>query len=154
MVTGSRVTGVPGSSRRGAWHVAATTVIWVTSLVVAALWVSGGGVQALFSGSAETLNTLGRLAGLVSANLLLYQVLLMARVPIFERGFGREGITRMHRTVCHSDFLARVPYNHRINNSPEEGNRNPDSVPAPLLGVGVSFCNSQIKRNAVRGCPP
>ena len=43
--------------------------------------------------------TLGRLAGLVSANLLLYQVLLMARVPIFERSFGREAITRMHRFV-------------------------------------------------------
>lgn len=35
----------------------------------------------------------------MAANLLLYQVLLMARVPLFERGFGRDGITRMHRFV-------------------------------------------------------
>jgi hypothetical protein len=48
---------------------------------------------------ADTLNTLGRITGLVSANLLLYQVLLMARVPLFERAFGRDAITRMHRWV-------------------------------------------------------
>ncbi|KAA9111139.1 ferredoxin reductase family protein [Microbacterium rhizomatis] len=82
-----------------AWNLAASTVIWFTSLVVVALWVHGGGVDAVLAHNAETLNTLGRLSGLISANLLLYQVLLMARVPVFERGFGRDGITRMHRLV-------------------------------------------------------
>ena len=81
------------------WRMGATTVIWLTSLFVVALWVAGGGVTSVFAVSGETLTTLGRLAGLVSANLLLYQVLLMARVSIFERGFGREAITRMHRFV-------------------------------------------------------
>ncbi|MCC4249919.1 MULTISPECIES: ferredoxin reductase family protein [Microbacterium] len=81
------------------WHLAATAIIWLTSLVVVALWVAGGGLQALIALDAETLNTFGRLSGLVSANLLLYQVLLMARVPVFERGFGRDGIARMHRFV-------------------------------------------------------
>ncbi|MBQ9917524.1 MAG: ferric reductase-like transmembrane domain-containing protein [Microbacterium sp.] len=87
--------------RRGrlGWTLAATALIWLSSLAVVALWVAGGGIQALFGMDAETLNTLGRLCGLVSANLLLYQVLLMARVPVFERGFGRDGITRMHRLV-------------------------------------------------------
>lgn len=84
---------------RTAWNVAAVTVIWLTSLFVVALWVTGGGVQDLLSGSAATLNTLGRVTGLVSANLLLYQVLLMARIPLFERGFGHDGMTRMHRLV-------------------------------------------------------
>lgn len=91
--------GVDTSARRTAWHLAATTVIWGTSLAIMALWVSGGGIQAVFAWDADTLNSLGRLCGLVSANLLLYQVLLMARVPVFERGFGRDGITRMHRLV-------------------------------------------------------
>lgn len=88
----------PGASR-GRWNVVAVSLIWITSLLIVALWVQGGGIAALLAHNAETLNTLGRLTGLVSANLLLYQVLLMARVPIFERGFGREGITRMHRIV-------------------------------------------------------
>lgn len=71
--------------------------IWLTSLAIAALWVAGGGVQAVLGGGAEAANTLGRLTGLTSANLLLYQVLLMARMPLFERGIGRDAITRMHR---------------------------------------------------------
>ena len=85
--------------RTAAWHAAATAVIWLTSLFVVALWVAGGGVTATLGFNAETLTTIGRLTGLVSANLLLYQVLLMARIPIFERGFGRDSITRMHRFV-------------------------------------------------------
>lgn len=84
---------------RRAWNVATVAVIWLTSLSVLALWVSGAGIQSLVALDAGTLTTLGRLTGLVSANLLLYQVLLMARVPLFERGFGRDGITRLHRTV-------------------------------------------------------
>ncbi len=81
------------------WRLAAVTLIWATSLFVLALWVSGGGIQSLLAVDGDTLTTLGRLTGLVSANLLLYQVLLMARVPVFERGFGRDGITRLHRLV-------------------------------------------------------
>ena len=96
-VVGARDTRRRASTQ--AWNLAATAVIWLTSLYVVALWISGGGLQAIAAGSAETLTTLGRLTGLVSANLLLYQVLLMARVPLFERGFGRDGITRMHRLV-------------------------------------------------------
>ena len=82
-----------------AWNLGAVGAIWLTSLCVAALWVAGGGVDAVLGGGGEALSALGRLTGLVASNLLLYQVLLMARVPLFERGFGRDGITRMHRLV-------------------------------------------------------
>ena len=85
--------------RRHVWRAGATSVIWLTSLFVVALWVAGAGIQSLAAGGGEMLTTLGRLTGLVSANLLLYQVLLMARVPLFERGFGRDAITRLHRVV-------------------------------------------------------
>jgi predicted ferric reductase len=84
---------------REAWHLGAVTVIWLTSLFVVSLWISGGGIRDLFAMDADSLTTLGRLTGLVAANLLLYQVLLMARIPLFERGFGRDGMTRMHRLV-------------------------------------------------------
>lgn len=84
---------------RALWILAAVVVIWATSLVVIAVWVAGGEVQSLLAGGADSLNALGRAAGLASANLLFFQVLLMARVPLFERGFGRDGITRMHRLV-------------------------------------------------------
>jgi predicted ferric reductase len=89
----SRATELPMPRR------APRTALWLTSLFVVALWVAGGGIAATFGFTAETLTTLGRLTGLVSANLLLYQVLLMARIPLFEKGFGRDAITRMHRFV-------------------------------------------------------
>lgn len=99
VATPTRSPQVARRSATGAWHGAATATIWLTSLFVVALWVAGGGITAVFGVNAETLTTLGRLTGLVSANLLLYQVLLMARIPLFERGFGRDSMTRMHRFV-------------------------------------------------------
>ncbi|MFH8252397.1 ferric reductase-like transmembrane domain-containing protein [Microbacterium sp. B2969] len=93
----ARARRVPLSAQ--AWNAAAIAVIWLTSLFVVALWVAGGGLEALAGMNGEAITTLGRVTGLVSANLLLYQVLLMARVPLFERGFGRDAITRMHRLV-------------------------------------------------------
>src|SRR6478735_2930733 len=88
-----------GPRRAAAWNAGAIVAIWLTSLFVAALWVAGGGVDAVLGGGADALSAAGRLCGLVAANLLLYQVLLMARVPLFERGFGHDAITRMHRHV-------------------------------------------------------
>lgn len=89
------------SRRRRAtvWNLAATLTIWITSVFVVWLWVVGGGVDALLAFDASSLDALGRLTGLIASHLLLYQVLLMARVPLFERGFGHDALTRMHRLV-------------------------------------------------------
>ena len=89
----------PPPRRLRLWNVAAVGAIWLTSLAVVAIWVRGGGAQSMLSGPAPALIGAGRATGLVAANLLLYQVLLMARVPLFENGFGRDGITRAHRVV-------------------------------------------------------
>lgn len=98
--TASRPTSpVRRPARAAAWTLGAVVVIWSTSLILAALWVAGGGIDAVLSGGSDALNSLGRLCGLAAANLLLYQVMLMARVPVFERGFGRDALTRMHRVV-------------------------------------------------------
>lgn len=98
------------ASTRPLWNLAAIVVVWATSLVVVAVWLAGGEMQALLSGGADTLNAVGRAAGLASANLLFYQVLLMARVPLFERGFGRDGITRMHRIVGFWSFALFIAH--------------------------------------------
>ncbi|QAY71371.1 ferredoxin reductase family protein [Xylanimonas protaetiae] len=86
-------------STRRWWRAGAQAVVWVTSLVVAVTWLHGGGLASLAAGGGEAVTALGRLAGLTSANLLLYQVLLMARVPVFERGLGRDALVRAHRTT-------------------------------------------------------
>ncbi len=67
-------------------------------LVVTALWVANHGLQDLFS--AQTgLTSLGRITGLVAADLLLIQVLLMARIPWVERTYGQDRLARWHRLV-------------------------------------------------------
>ncbi len=80
------------------WRDAVGVATWASMLVVVALWVAGGGIQAL-GGVGEGLSSLGRLAGLVSADLLLIQVLLMARIPIVERAYGQDELARRHRWV-------------------------------------------------------
>ncbi|WP_084757145.1 ferredoxin reductase family protein [Micromonospora cremea] len=75
----------------------------VSVLIVVALWVRGGGVQEL-RGWAEGLTSLGRLTGLVAADLLLIQVLLMARVPWIERTYGQDRLARWHRVVGFVSF--------------------------------------------------
>jgi predicted ferric reductase len=72
---------------------------WASVLVVVALWLSGRGVQLLGAKPADLLTSLGRLTGLVAADLLLIQVFLMARVPIIERSYGQDELARRHRLV-------------------------------------------------------
>lgn len=91
------VTRRPSRRRAAAWTAGAIAVVWTTSLVVAVLWVVHGGVTDMTGGPGAALSSAGRLTGLIAANLLLLQVLLMARVPLFERGFGHDAITRAHR---------------------------------------------------------
>jgi predicted ferric reductase len=65
-------------------------------LVVVALWVLGGGVQDLVQAS-TVLTSIGRLSALVASDLLLIQVLLMARIPMVEMTYGQDELARRHR---------------------------------------------------------
>jgi len=83
----------------GWWREAVQAGAWVSGLIVAVLWLSGGGLAALGSTPAGLLISLGRLSGLVAADLLLVQVFLMARVPAIERTHGQDELARRHRLV-------------------------------------------------------
>ncbi len=69
----------------------------LTLLIVTALWVGNQGIEQTLGGGSPALSALGRLTGLWAANLLLLQVLLMARVPLIERAFGQDRLARWHR---------------------------------------------------------
>lgn len=86
-------------TRRAVLGDPAAAVCWVTGLVVAALWLSGTGFDSLTRSPADLLTSIGRLSGLVSADLLLIQVVLMARVPVIERSLGQDELARRHRAV-------------------------------------------------------
>lgn len=80
------------------WRDAVGLAVWASMLIVSALWVSGGGLQALTT-PAGAFTTLGRLTGLIASDLLLIQVLLMARLPVVERVYGQDELARRHRLV-------------------------------------------------------
>ncbi|WP_081602485.1 ferredoxin reductase family protein [Corynebacterium callunae] len=80
---------------------------WLVMLFVLYLWTQAGGVQSLLDdpASSESLNSLGRLLGLIASAALLIQVLLMARIPIMEEALGHDCLTYMHRILGFSSFF-------------------------------------------------
>ncbi|WP_156869504.1 ferredoxin reductase family protein [Sporichthya polymorpha] len=76
----------------------------ISLAVVVILWATGPGSAAIWTSTANALTGLGRLSGLLAADLLLIQVLLMARVPVLEASFGRDRLVRRHRVVGFTSF--------------------------------------------------
>lgn len=97
----------PPPHRRGRvplWWADATGILtWLSLLVVTALWVASGGLQV--TDPAGALTSLGRLTGLFASDLLLIQVLLMARIPFVERSYGQDRLTRIHANVGIGSFV-------------------------------------------------
>jgi len=89
------------------WRDAFGAFVWCSMLLVVTLWVAGGGIQAL-SSMGTGLTSVGRLTGLVASDLLLIQVLLMARIPLVEKTFGQDELARRHRWVGFSSFNLMV----------------------------------------------
>jgi predicted ferric reductase len=73
-------------------------------LVVTGLWLGGNGLTEVAGGGSAGLSSVGRLTGLWASDLLLLQVLAMARVPFIERAFGQDRLARWHRWVGFGSF--------------------------------------------------
>jgi predicted ferric reductase len=58
----------------------------------------------------NALTSLGRVTGLVASDLLLVQVLLMARIPLVERSYGQDELARRHRWVGFASFTLMVAH--------------------------------------------
>ncbi|WP_306205380.1 ferredoxin reductase family protein [Actinoplanes sp. RD1] len=82
----------------------------LTLLIVTALWVGNGGLQQVGGGGADAFAAAGRLTGLWASDLLLLQVLLMARVPMVERAFGQDRLARWHRWTGFTSFWLMVAH--------------------------------------------
>ena len=81
--------------------------------VVVASWVSGGGITA-FAGWSDGLTSVGRLTRLLAADLLLVQVLLMARIPVVERAVGQDRLARWHRLAGFASFTLMAAHIRRV----------------------------------------
>lgn len=92
----------PAAARRRVpdWYADVTgSLMWLSLLVVTALWVAGGGPQDLVADPGSGLISVGRLTGLLSADLLVIQVLLIARIPFVEQAYGLDELARRHRLI-------------------------------------------------------
>jgi ferredoxin-NADP reductase len=90
-------------------RLAALVGLWAGVLLVTYWWSAGGGIRDLGSW-ADGLTSLGRLTGLVASDLLLVQVLLMARVPVLEQAFGQDRLAVIHRLVGLTSFNLMVAH--------------------------------------------
>ncbi|GAB2578568.1 oxidoreductase [Paractinoplanes abujensis] len=90
------------------WPDTVAVLAGASLLVVTALWVGHGGLQDLTGGGA--LSATGRLLGLWASDLLLIQVLLMARIPLAERAFGQDRLARWHRWTGFTSFWLMVAH--------------------------------------------
>ena len=85
---------------RRSYHRVTAWLLWLFILGNLAgtieLWVAAGGFWATRS-LGDALNTVGRLTGMIGAYLALVQVVLLARMPWFERLIGFDRLTVWHR---------------------------------------------------------
>jgi len=95
------------AARDATTRVVAGSALWLGLLLVHYWWAAGGGVGDLVTWPVG-LTSLGRLTGLVASVLLLAQVLMMARIPVLERGFGQDRLARIHRVVGFTSFNLMV----------------------------------------------
>src|SRR3982074_569991 len=77
------------------WGDVVGSAAFMSVVAVVALWLSNRGLQNL-AGAGGVATTIGRLTGLVAADLLILQVLLMARIPWVERSYGQDKLARRH----------------------------------------------------------
>lgn len=94
----------------GWWRASTRDALVLSLLVVTGLWAHPHGVADLAAGPAAALTSLGRLAGLIASDLLLVQVVLMARVPAIERAWGQDRLARTHRLVGFGSFTVLLAH--------------------------------------------
>src|SRR5215813_9538846 len=91
------------------WHLPAWVAVG-TLAAVSGFWLRDGGLDALSGGPGEWVTSIGRFTGLVAADLLLIQVVLLARVPWIERQYGQDLLARWHRLVGFTSFTLIVSH--------------------------------------------
>jgi predicted ferric reductase len=82
--------------------------VGVASVVaVVCLWVRNEGAQTFDEGS-RVIGSAGLLTGLLASDLMVLQVVMMARIPWVERAWGHDLLARRHRWVGFASFWLMV----------------------------------------------
>ena len=78
-------------------------------VAVVCLWVRNEGAQSFDDGS-RVIGSAGLLTGLLASDLMVLQVVMMARIPWVERAWGHDLLARRHRWVGFASFWLMVAH--------------------------------------------
>ena len=128
----------PAPPRRGRFTLAdplgALAILSVVAVV--ALWVMNQGGPLSLTASDRATGSLGLLAGLLASDLMILQVVLLARIPWVERSWGHDLLTRRHRLVGFASFWLMTA--HVTLFALERSTREPTAIPDALLRLFVT----------------
>ncbi|MFD4554488.1 ferric reductase-like transmembrane domain-containing protein [Streptomyces sp. NPDC058469] len=105
-------------------------------VAVVALWVMNQGGPLSLTASDRATGSLGLLAGLLASDLMILQVVLLARIPWVERSWGHDLLTRRHRLVGFASFWLMTA--HVVLFAVERTTREPTAIPDALLRLFVT----------------
>jgi len=96
------------SAPRGfGWADALGPLAILSNVAVVCLWLMETGLASL-STLDSAIGSVGLLTGLLSSNLMILQVLMLARIPWVERAWGHDLLTRRHRLAGFASFWLLV----------------------------------------------
>ncbi|BCJ49433.1 oxidoreductase [Actinoplanes sp. NBRC 14428] len=121
----------PARRRNGRTRLAGPAAV-LSVVAVVALWLANGGI-----GPGEPLTSAGRVTGLVASDLLLLQVLLMARIPWVERAYGQDLLARRHRVIGFLSFWLMLA--HVVLITAGYARTAPASVPGEAWSLVVTY---------------
>ncbi|MEV8541783.1 ferric reductase-like transmembrane domain-containing protein [Streptomyces sp. NPDC051572] len=128
----------PAPPRRGRFTLAdplgALAILSVVAVV--ALWVMNQGGPLSLTASDRATGSLGLLAGLLASDLMILQVVLLARIPWVERSWGHDLLTRRHRLIGFASFWLMA--SHVVLFAVERSTREPTAIPNALLRLFIT----------------
>jgi predicted ferric reductase len=106
----SEITLTPPSTPRAAWRGWGDlfgAAALASNVVVIWLWLSNQGIQKL---GVNVIATVVLPTGLLASNLMILQVLMLARIPIIERAWGHDLLARRHRIAGFVSFWLMITH--------------------------------------------
>jgi predicted ferric reductase len=79
-------------------------------VVVICMWLRTGGWQTTTAGFDSALGSIGLVTGLVSADLMILQTIVLARIPWVEKAWGHDLLTHRHRTLGYWSFWLMIAH--------------------------------------------
>ncbi|MET7550899.1 ferredoxin reductase family protein [Streptomyces sp. NPDC005479] len=109
--------------------------IW-SAVAVVALWVMNQGGPLSLTTPDRAMGSLGLLTGLLASDLMILQVVLLARIPWVERSWGHDLLTRRHRWIGFASFWLMMA--HVILFAVERAVREPAAMLDALVRVFIT----------------